>query len=448
MAHLTDMDELLQRIPNKDIINYMEEALKCYNAGAYRGCIVMSYIALFDDLVRKLSEMRQVNNKAREIHDEVVRRQNSQDVFENYLLEQLASNKIISELDASMADIIRVRRNKAAHASGHSPSAEEARFVYHEVISIFLSKKTFSSKVLADEILARAENNNFFPSGIIDDIKGVVEHETKMLHSDAYPYFITKLLDGIKAPTGTFSQNVSFFIAGLTALDKETSNKILVSKLFEKKLDDETYASQCISCISVNPKLLDMLSSTALDRLRKRITENTETTPNTSSINSPASLFENIYLKNRAKIEVLRSETLDFLKKHSYLSISPLIAQASDSIWPEYVNMLISKAGSSNFDNANNFSKQFPVIDSNFAKKANGADLLKLYSAVIRANTWGAWAAQSVVSSRFETFVTTKNKLKAFMSNQKTDAATILEQEFPNEYTPESFLSKYIEEDA
>jgi hypothetical protein len=32
------------------MIDYMREALACYHAGAYRGCIVMSYLALFDDL--------------------------------------------------------------------------------------------------------------------------------------------------------------------------------------------------------------------------------------------------------------------------------------------------------------------------------------------------------------------------------------------------------------
>jgi hypothetical protein len=245
MAHLADMEELLQKIPNKNIANYMEEALKCYNSSAFRGCIVLSCIALFDDLVRKLSEIRHVNKKAKEIHDEVVKRQNNQDVYENHLMDQLASNKIISELDSSTVDVIKSRRNKAAHASGHFPSAEEARFVYFEVISKFLIKKEFSSKVLADEILTRIENGNFFPSNMISDIENVVTHEIKLLHPDAYPYLITKLIDEIKSSSANLSQNALYFIDGLAALNKPEINKIITAKLLENKLDDANYTSQC-----------------------------------------------------------------------------------------------------------------------------------------------------------------------------------------------------------
>ena len=66
MAGLTDMEDLLSEISNKDTTDYMREALACYSNSAYRGCIVMSYLALFEDIRTKLAELAKVNTKAKE----------------------------------------------------------------------------------------------------------------------------------------------------------------------------------------------------------------------------------------------------------------------------------------------------------------------------------------------------------------------------------------------
>jgi len=55
---LSDMGELLSRINNKALVDYMREALSCYHIGAYRACIVLGYITLFDDLSQKLQEAK------------------------------------------------------------------------------------------------------------------------------------------------------------------------------------------------------------------------------------------------------------------------------------------------------------------------------------------------------------------------------------------------------
>jgi hypothetical protein len=43
---LTDMEELIATVPDKDVAAYLREALQCHGAGAYRGCIVLSHIML------------------------------------------------------------------------------------------------------------------------------------------------------------------------------------------------------------------------------------------------------------------------------------------------------------------------------------------------------------------------------------------------------------------
>jgi pimeloyl-ACP methyl ester carboxylesterase len=43
VAGLTDMEELIASVNDKDVANYLREALACYGAGAHRACVVLSH---------------------------------------------------------------------------------------------------------------------------------------------------------------------------------------------------------------------------------------------------------------------------------------------------------------------------------------------------------------------------------------------------------------------
>ena len=58
MPHLTDMEELLGAIPSTETRDYMREAMSCYMAGAYRGCIVLAYIPRMREGGRVHHELR------------------------------------------------------------------------------------------------------------------------------------------------------------------------------------------------------------------------------------------------------------------------------------------------------------------------------------------------------------------------------------------------------
>jgi hypothetical protein len=203
-----------------------------------------------------------------------------------------------------------------------------------------------------------------------------------------------------------------------------------------------------LSTISINPALLDSLSPTALSRLKKIIADNTQNTPNSSSISCPANLFDNILNKNKPFLITLEAETVGFLNKHSYLPISPNIAQASDTIWNQYIKILLQKAETSSFDTANNFSRQFPNIDAAVSNIAIEIDLLKLVIGVIKAAEWGAWHPNTVVTSKFETFVKTKEKVVHFCNSNKTEVETILNDKFGGKFTADSFAKEYLQPNA
>jgi len=57
MSGLADMEELISTVPDKDVADYLREAFICYGTGAYRACIVLVHIALFDGLRRKINAL-------------------------------------------------------------------------------------------------------------------------------------------------------------------------------------------------------------------------------------------------------------------------------------------------------------------------------------------------------------------------------------------------------
>jgi hypothetical protein len=76
------MEELIATVPEKDIASYLREAMVCYGAGAYRGCIVLTHIALFEGLRQKLLALAPVNSAAKAVSVIIEPLAASQKVFE------------------------------------------------------------------------------------------------------------------------------------------------------------------------------------------------------------------------------------------------------------------------------------------------------------------------------------------------------------------------------
>ncbi len=215
MSGLSDMEELLSRIENKAMVDYMREAIGCYHTGAYRGCIVMSYIALFDDLGQKLQELGKTNAAAKKIAKDVKQRQDDQQVFETYMVDQLKAAKLLTEAEASTLEQVRVCRNKAAHPSGVHASPEEARFVFFEVIDKFLSKKLLLTTQAVDALVARLANANFFPTTDIKETRSIVENELAGLHEAVFPYLVEQLVQNCVSTDLKTARKAQRFLVGL-----------------------------------------------------------------------------------------------------------------------------------------------------------------------------------------------------------------------------------------
>lgn len=98
MSSLRDMEELIGDIVDVELKEYMREALICYMTGAHRACVVLSFIAIFEDLFKKLDGMATTNRVAKAIFTEISKKRDEQKVYENDLLNKLKSEKIITEI--------------------------------------------------------------------------------------------------------------------------------------------------------------------------------------------------------------------------------------------------------------------------------------------------------------------------------------------------------------
>ena len=155
MVGLSDMEELIASVPEKAVADYLREAFACYGTGAYRACIVLTHIALFDGLRIKIKNLAPVNKIAKQVSDAVEPLAEAQKVFETPLIHQLKGAGLITELEAKRLEQLNDQRNKAAHPSGHSVTAEEARFVFSEAIQKFLSKPIRHTTFLVDDIISQ-----------------------------------------------------------------------------------------------------------------------------------------------------------------------------------------------------------------------------------------------------------------------------------------------------
>lgn len=428
MAHLTDFEELLASIPGVDIRDYMREAMNCYMAGAYRGSLVLSYIALFDDLLAKLGELANVNATAKTIFLEATKKKADQDVYESFLIDQLTSKNLITGLDSSFLTTLRTLRNKSAHPSGHKPSPEEARFIFFEVVDRFLSKPILSTTHLVDDVVARLKNTNFFPSTTISDIRNVVRDELASLHDEAMPQLVAKMGAAITSADAETRKNASFFLIGLSNLDSAAANSALQSKLIGPKADDATFHDLLTQALSANGKLLSGLNGTTVERIRAmlavKISEITSALSETKLIHPTSALISISSAVPEADfVATFKPELEALFEKRAHSEFVVKLVREKPSLLSIYLPILLSKAGASDFATANSFSNAVDKLDESLSALLTDEQAFQLVVAITKAAGWGAWSAKAIVSSKFAATPSLRSKTLAFAEANEVAAS-------------------------
>ena len=451
-THLTDLEELISTIQQPRIADYMREAMSCYMAKAYRGCIVLSCIALFDDLVDKLTELAKVDSGARDILNEVTKRQREQDVYENYLLDQLKSKGIIPNLTSDILSSIKEKRNRSAHPSGHQPTAEEARYVFSEVIIRVLSEPKLTTTQAVDQILLRLPNFNFFPIRRIDEIALIVKDEIQELHSRSLPYLIVKLVElfAIENPIDTRNNSLRFFV-GLSQLNRIELNQHIFSKLIKIKAEDLAYSVIILSCISANPRLFDLFDAATIKRFKNLVSHQIQNLSNDIAVTAP---HHPVYvltalmttLDTESFITNFHSEVKLYLEKYPYDTSIYKVFPFDEILLATHKASLMEKAGSTTFDTANSFAINYQSIEVDLVEYWSDEDLFILIINVLNAAQNRANRAKDLRNSRFDRIPLTKSKVKRYILENKPQAQEIIKKHLWNPVTVDELFDRYFED--
>ncbi|MEN4930204.1 hypothetical protein ABEI22_13970 [Erwinia billingiae] len=449
MTRLRDMEELLADVVDVDLKEYMREALTCYMTGANRACVVLSFIAIFEDLFKKLDGMAATNSTAKSIFDEISKKRDEQKVYENDLLNKLKSEKIISDIDADFLNVLRTLRNKAAHPSGHKPTAEEARYVYSETIGRFLSKPVLSTTQVADEILSKLKNAYLFPTSNIQEHSQVVNEGVNTLHHDGYAYLIRKLISFVNDTNEQVKLNAKRYLLGLSfkPLNDDVLGQIKKLIVVECSSDDGKRLL-LMECISTNANLLKGLDSIVYLRLNKMVEETFSKTTSSDQhayLRHPVQIINSIIELDKSEIDKYFKKVVGEIIGKYYLS-PLLIKYSSKKEWVKIsvIKNIYDNAGSTTFADANHFAKTAWNHDAELAGLMSDLQCFELIAHVCDASIWGAFESEIMVKGKFNNIQKVKIKALKAIDNESESCQDILSKVRPGFPALDDFKSEYL----
>lgn len=285
---IRDLEELLLRVPDLDSREFMKEAVRCYQAGAYRASVVMAVSAGMDDLRRKLNRLASSGASSHEIATaaQFVEKQfQAQLPFEKGLIAAASSGVgFITPSEQKKLDALLTTRNLNAHPSGHRSSAEEARDAIASIIDIVLSRPGLMGAVAAKSLVARVQKPAFYPElSSAEQAFPVVAAEVESIAPDSLRVLAATIMDEVVArlasvgdsrPRGWWIAGKSHALEPIDALVLFLGGMLRISGPCEDaaskqlpRLVQEAAASDAVCwLLSVNPAAVRHLS--ALDRDR------------------------------------------------------------------------------------------------------------------------------------------------------------------------------------
>lgn len=427
MARLYDMEELVEKVINDDVKQYMREALTCYMTGAYRATVVLTYIALFDDIFKKLEELAKVNKTANKIFTSSSKKRQEQEPFEYDLITSLKSTGLMNELEAEFLDILRTLRNKSAHPSGHLPSAEEARFIFYETISRFLSKPILSTKQIVEEIVSRMNESNFFHSTDVDVMAKVTHKELSNIHPEAIPFLISKLMDALNNPE-TLHNSRKFLCSMAFSPPTDNTLEQIKNKIIEAKSSDPLYYEIICELLASNGKLYENLHDVSYGRISTLLLETVKNTGlqiQYDFLLHPITVFANLFNTSPPKEIVDKNEDAFNALLDKFLYSSYLIEEFEQHVTIKALvgKRLIESAGSTNFEKANDFSKKIHNLDKVISDNFTDKFCLKILASVYFASNIGAFSSENLIKTKFNSIPLIKEKAKKYTSDHSEDAS-------------------------
>ena len=173
---MKSLEELYLSCRNKSSKVHILEAINCYKGGAYRACIVATWIALVYDFIEKLNELVLAKDgEAIKLQKEIENNRISNNIdyflkFERDLLKRMSEKfELLSPVECKILERLSEDRNLCAHPSmiaentAFKATAELARYHIINVIEFVLSRPPVQGKAALDSIF-KTVKSSYFPS--------------------------------------------------------------------------------------------------------------------------------------------------------------------------------------------------------------------------------------------------------------------------------------------
>lgn len=163
--YLIDLDELVLRCKDQEARKYLSEAVACYKNGAFRACIVTTWIAVVYDFVYKLRELaltgdQNASLKLKEFEE--ARKHKTPELalkFEKEILKWATDEfEFLSPIQKDDLNRLLTDRNRCAHPSmisdeePYHPPAELARYHLRNAITHLLQHPPVQGKAALDRL--------------------------------------------------------------------------------------------------------------------------------------------------------------------------------------------------------------------------------------------------------------------------------------------------------
>lgn len=448
MAGLTDMEELVGEVDDRDVANFLREALACYGAGAHRACVVLTHIALFDSLRRKVKALSPVNGVAKTVSDEIEPLAAAQKVFETPLIHRLKAAGILTQLEGQILEQLNAMRNKAAHPSGHIVTAEEARFVFAEAIKKFISQPIRETSYVVDVVVGRFVDQNFFPSSNVSDMVAVLGQELADLDPTAKPFLISRVVRCLDDVDTTVVGNARNFLLALVTRQEPADRAVIVKGFLDPKSSDTKVAELVSTLVASDPILLSSLEPGTKLRVKTLLMSHAKVTGVRlpyQQLRNPAHILGSC-VEQLGEAFVL-AELKDFsdwvISKPPYTpELLPALAHAP-ALFGQLFQNYLSRASSSTWDESNHFASAVPALDASLAAQTTDEQAFRLVASIMSGAERRGNGPRALIDSSFRPLPALKVKAQAFAAADPAGAAAAL-AEWQVDIDCAKFLSDHL----
>lgn len=234
---LYDIEVLASRCRSDQSREHIIEAIRCYQAGAYRAAIVTVWIAVVFDLLDKIRELSLSGDAEAKLleatHGAFITQANSNDPqgikgaleFERTILET-CSSKLQFFDSQQLIDLERLRedRHRCAHPSFQNigapyfPSAEQARLHLRNAVSHVLSLPPVQGKAALAELEVMIASD-YFPQDVVKAQAHLRDSSLKSGSDSLYKSIVDSLVYGFVSAGNRFHHKTQVYYALLALLE-------------------------------------------------------------------------------------------------------------------------------------------------------------------------------------------------------------------------------------